>query len=48
MPPVFQWEPILKSWVFVIDTRRLRGRTSYDFRITLTDGSTIPFRFSLR
>lgn len=47
-PPVFQWEPFLRTWLFVIDTRRLRERTTYDFRITLVDGSTIPFRFQVR
>ena len=46
--PGFQWNPVLKTWYFVIDTRRLPGKSVYVFRITLTDGSTIPFRFAVR
>jgi hypothetical protein len=47
-PPVFQWDPLLHAWWFAIDSRRLDARTSYRFRITLADGSSIPFRVMVR
>jgi hypothetical protein len=47
-PPVFRWDPVLRQWLFVIDTRSFTRLTSYSFRIFLADGSSIPFRFTIR
>lgn len=44
----FSWRGPCGASLFVIDTRRLRANTIYGFRITLTDGSTIPFRVTVR
>lgn len=47
-PAVFRWEPFTQSWLFVVDTRTLARGWAYSFLVTLSDGSTIPFRFALR
>lgn len=47
-PPVFRWDPILKTWGYAIDTRTMTRGATHVFRIGLKDGSTIDFRFALR
>jgi hypothetical protein len=47
-PAGFRWEPLLRSWGFLIDTHRLTRRATHFFRITLNDGSAIDFQFTLR
>ncbi len=47
-PSAFRWESFTQTWAFLIDTRSLTRGWGYNFRITLSDGSTIPFRFVIR
>ena len=47
-PAGFVWDPLLKAWNYLIDTRRLARQATHVFRITLNDGSHIDFQFSLR
>ena len=45
---VFQWDPLLKDWVFAIDTRGYAKLTTYSFKITLSDATFIDLRFALK
>jgi hypothetical protein len=44
----FQWDPLLRDWFFLINTKPLSKGNSYLYRITLKDGSTIDFSYSLK
>ena len=47
-PPAFRWDPLLQDWFFLIDTRKYRRKTGYEYRISLVDGSSIDFGFRLQ
>jgi uncharacterized repeat protein (TIGR01451 family) len=44
----FQWDPLLKDWVFLINTRSLAKGNRYSYRITLNDASTIDFSYKVK
>jgi Beta-propeller repeat len=49
----FRWDPIGKQWIFNQATGKnnatlSQANTVYRFRITLKDGSTIPFQYGLK
>jgi hypothetical protein len=44
----FRWDASAQQWLFNINTSSLAAGNTYVFRITLNDGGTIDFRFSLR
>jgi hypothetical protein len=46
--PAFRWDASAQQWVFNISTKGLSAGTTYVYRITLNDNSTIDFRFGLR
>jgi sugar lactone lactonase YvrE len=45
---VFRWDAASQQWIFNISTKQLTANNTYVFRITLSDGSTIPFQFGLK
>jgi hypothetical protein len=44
----FVWDPLLKDWVFAIDTKSLAKGKTYLYRITLRDATTIDFAFTVK
>jgi len=44
----FRWDPSDRLWIFNLTTKPLSAGKRYVYRITLTDGSTIDFSFTLR
>jgi beta propeller repeat protein len=44
----FRWDSSAQQWVFNVSTKSSSRGTTYVYRITLNDGSTIDFRFGLR
>lgn len=44
----FRWDVDAAQWVFNVSTHGYAANSTYVFRITLDDGSTIDFRFGLR
>lgn len=44
----FRWDSSGQQWIFNISTKALGKNTTYVYRITLNDGSTIGFRFGLK
>jgi hypothetical protein len=44
----FRWDPFLRLWFFNIGTRSLSPGSTYHYRISLSDGSDIDFRFGLK
>jgi hypothetical protein len=44
----FRWDPTSKQWIFNISTKNLSANHTYQYVITLNDGSTIAFQFGLR
>jgi hypothetical protein len=44
----FRWDATSQQWIFNISTRQLTANNTYVFLITLSDGSTIPFRFAVK
>lgn len=44
----FRWDPSAQQWIFNINTKNLASSTTYAYRITLNDTTTIEFQFGLR
>jgi hypothetical protein len=44
----FRFDPTDQQWIFNISTKPLAAGSTYVFRITLNDGSTIDFRITLK
>jgi hypothetical protein len=44
----FRWDPTSKQWIFNISTKNLSANLTYQYVITLNDGSTITFQFGLK
>jgi Big-like domain-containing protein/MBG domain-containing protein len=44
----FRWSSSDQQWIYNISTKNLNKNTTYGYRITLNDGSTIEFRFGLK
>ena len=44
----FRWDPIAKQWIFNMATKTLQANTTYYYRVTLNDSTTIDFFFGLR
>jgi hypothetical protein len=44
----FRWSATDQQWIFNLATKTLKANTTYVYRITLNDGSTIDFRFGLK
>jgi hypothetical protein len=44
----FRWSATDQQWIFNINTKNLSANTTYVYRITLNDGSTIDFRLGLK
>jgi hypothetical protein len=44
----FRWDPTAMQWIFNINTKNLSANKKYTYLITLNDGSSIPFAFSLK
>ncbi len=44
----FRWSSIDQQWIFNINTKNLSANTTYIYRITLNDSSTIQFQFGLK
>ena len=44
----FRWSSTDQQWIFNIGTKNLATNTTYFYRITLIDGSTIDFQFGLK
>jgi hypothetical protein len=44
----FRWDPSAQQWIFNMNTKGLSANMTYNYTITLDDGSTINFRFGLK
>jgi hypothetical protein len=44
----FRWDAMNQQWIFNISTKSLSAGTTYNYLITLNDGTTIPFSFALK
>lgn len=44
----FRWDSTSQQWIFNMSTTGLASNTTYFFRITLNDGTSIPFSFGLK
>jgi hypothetical protein len=44
----FRWDATGMQWIFNINTKTLSAGTTYVYRVTLNDGSTIDFQFGLK
>jgi hypothetical protein len=44
----FRWDPTSQQWIFNIKTTSLAAGYTYVFRVTLNDGTTFDFSFTLR
>jgi hypothetical protein len=44
----FRWDPTAKQWIFNMATKALPANTTYYYRVTLNDSTTIDFFFGLR
>jgi hypothetical protein len=44
----FRWDATAQQWIFNMSTKALNGNSTYIWLITLNDGSTIQFQFSLK
>lgn len=44
----FRWDATAQQWIFNLNTKALVAGTTYTYRITLNDGSTIDFKFGLK
>jgi MBG domain (YGX type) len=44
----FRWSSSDQQWIFNISTKSLSANMTYNYRITLNDGSTIEFQFGLK
>ena len=45
---VASWDATGQQWIFNMSTKALNGNSTYIWLITLNDGSTIQFQFSLK
>ena len=44
----FRWDPIEQQWIFNMATKSLLANSSYYYRVTLNDSTTIDFFFGLK
>jgi hypothetical protein len=44
----FRWSSTDQQWIFNMATKSLKAGTTYVYKITLNDGTTIDFRFGLK
>jgi hypothetical protein len=44
----FRWSSSDQQWIFNINTKNLSANRTYEYRITLNDGSYIDFRYGLK
>ena len=44
----FRWSTTDQLWIFNMASRSLSANATYDYRITLNDGTSIEFRFGLK
>ena len=44
----FRWSSSDQQWIFNISTKSLSANMTYYYRITISDGSIIEFRYGLR
>jgi hypothetical protein len=43
-----QWYPLLQEWEFDINTKSYSKGTTFSFRVTVSDATSIDFRFKLK
>ncbi|HEU5181948.1 MAG TPA: kelch repeat-containing protein [Candidatus Polarisedimenticolia bacterium] len=44
----FRWDPTGRQWIFNMSTKMMIANTTYVYRVTLADNTTIDFAFGLR
>jgi hypothetical protein len=44
----FRWDPTAQQWIFNMNTKSLPDNMTYQYTITLNDGSMIAFVFGLK
>ena len=44
----FRWDPTAKQWIFNMATKSLPANTTFYYRVTLNDSTTIDFLFGLK
>ena len=44
----FRWDSTAQQWIFNINTKGLATNTTYQYQVTLADGSPISFQFGLK
>lgn len=44
----FRWDPTSQQWIFNLNTKNLIASNTYNYRISLNDGTSIDFSFGLK